>query len=114
LQEDSRINRLAASHHSGPYENPVLSKATDEIEASNRAIVPTNTQNEERGQVNQGFADSGPFQSIQEDSLNSIFTDTDITSTTYIMRPDIHVPKDKHDIPRFTTPIGEQQYQPRK
>ncbi|XP_071165340.1 uncharacterized protein [Mytilus edulis] len=112
--EESRINRLAASHHSGPYENPVLSKATEEIEASNRAIVPTNTHNEGRGQVNQGFADSGPFQSIQEDSLNSIFTDTDITSTTYIMRPDIHVPKDKYNLPRFTTPIGELQYQPRK
>lgn len=34
--------------------------------------MPTNIQNEERGQVNQGFADSGPFQSIQEDSLNSV------------------------------------------
>lgn len=34
--------------------------------------MPINTQNEEKGQINQGFADSGPFQSIQEDSLNSV------------------------------------------
>ncbi|CAC5405608.1 unnamed protein product [Mytilus coruscus] len=106
-EEGGRINHGFAN--SVPLqEEDRLNSAEEENEATNRNTLHTNNWNKEKGQINHGFTD------IPVDSLDSIYTATDITSNEFMMRPDIHVLKDKNDLPKFTTPMDEWQFQPHK